>query len=207
MRLQDGRLEAPFRADGRVNAYLPQPEGTDLPTVKETIAGDEHAAAFLKRLGLDEPDFFDDINHRILPKYTDGSVSVSPDEHAADIQKIFRALASDLEGGKKKVYMGLISASGRVQTFSVKKAQSAAERRAEIHFESDGYSASGPLTDIRDNQVSSHDDRGLYTEADLDSFAIDDAQHIAGFGRSLGQDWPPLASTEGMALIRPSTMA
>jgi hypothetical protein len=104
IRLQDGRLEAPFGADGRANAYLPPPEGTDLPTVKETIAGDENAAAFLKRLGLDEPDIFDDINHRILPKYRDGSVSVSPDEHAADIQKIFRALASDSEGGKKKVY-------------------------------------------------------------------------------------------------------
>jgi hypothetical protein len=49
--------------------------------------------------------------------------------------------------------------------------------------------------------------RDCTTEADLDSYAIDDAQHIAGFGCSLGQDWPPLASTEGMALIRPSTMA
>jgi hypothetical protein len=103
LRLQDERLEAPFAADGRANAYLPPAEGTDLPAVKKTIAENEHAAAFLKRLGLDEPNIFDDIVHRVLPKYTRQTVSVSSDEHAADIQKLFRALASDSEGGKKKV--------------------------------------------------------------------------------------------------------
>ena len=104
LRLEDERLEAPFRADGRAHVYLPPPEGSDLPVVKMTIAADEHAQAFLKRLGLNEPDIFDDIVHRVLPKYAEGSVSVSPDEHTADIQKIFRALASDSESGKKKVY-------------------------------------------------------------------------------------------------------
>ena len=104
LRLQDERLEAPFRADGRARVYLPPPEGSDLPIVKMTIAADEHAQVFLKRLGLNEPDIFDDIVHRVLPKYTVRSVSVSPDEHIADIQKIFRALASDSESGKKNVY-------------------------------------------------------------------------------------------------------
>ena len=93
----------PFRADGRANAYLPPPEGTNLPAVKRQIAADEQAAAFLKRLGLDEPDLFDDIVHRVLPKYAGPTESISPDEHAADIQKIFRALSSDSETGKRKV--------------------------------------------------------------------------------------------------------
>ncbi|MBF0095000.1 MAG: hypothetical protein HQL34_10700, partial [Alphaproteobacteria bacterium] len=103
LRLQDDTLEAPFRADGKANAYLPPPEGSDLPCVKKEIAADEHASAFLKRLGLAEPDIFDDIVHRVLPKYAGRTVSVSPDEHAADIQKIFRAVASDSESGKRKV--------------------------------------------------------------------------------------------------------
>lgn len=105
LRLENDAIVAPFQNDGTTaNAYLPPPEGTDLPSVKKTITGDEEAAAFLKLLGLDEPDIFDDIVHRVLPKYTGQTVSVSADEHAADIQKIFRALASDSDGGKKKVY-------------------------------------------------------------------------------------------------------
>ncbi|GLI95539.1 sacsin N-terminal ATP-binding-like domain-containing protein [Methylocystis echinoides] len=103
LRLHDDMLETPFMADGKANAYLPPPEGSDLPCVKREIAADEHAAAFLKRLGLAEPDIFDDIVHRVLPKYNRFIVSVSPDEHAADIQKIFRALGSDSEAGKRKV--------------------------------------------------------------------------------------------------------
>jgi hypothetical protein len=104
LRLEDERLEAPFRSDGRAHVYLPPPEGSDLPIVKMAIAADEHAQAFLKRLGLNEPDIFDDIVYRVLPKYADGSVSVLPDEHTADIQKIVRALASDSESGKKNIY-------------------------------------------------------------------------------------------------------
>ena len=71
--------------------------------MKREIAADEHASAFLKRLGLAEPDIFDDIVHRVLPKYARQTVSLSPDEHAADIQRIFRAVASDSEAGKRKV--------------------------------------------------------------------------------------------------------
>jgi hypothetical protein len=104
LRLQDDRLESPFQADGKANAYLPPPEGTDLPVVKKQIVDDQHAAAFLKRLGLSEPDIFDDIVDRVLPKYARSpAISISAEDHAADIQKIFRALASDSEAGKRKV--------------------------------------------------------------------------------------------------------
>ena len=104
LRLQDDRLETPFQSDGKANAYLPPPEGTDLPVVKKQIVEDQHAVAFLKRLGLSEPDIFDDIVDRVLPKYTRPTVtSISLEDHAADIQKIFRALASDSEAGKRKV--------------------------------------------------------------------------------------------------------
>ncbi|MBC8392408.1 MAG: hypothetical protein H8E17_07580 [Deltaproteobacteria bacterium] len=53
---------------------------------------------------LSEPDVFDDIVERVLPKYINADVSSIPQhEHVADIQKILRAMGSDSEAGKKKV--------------------------------------------------------------------------------------------------------
>jgi len=105
VRLQDDSHVIPFRADGTTpNAFLPPPEDTDFPIVKRLIASDEQAGNFLKRLGLSEPDLFDDIVERVLPKYSNGDVSLISDaEHAADILKILRALTSDSEAGKKNV--------------------------------------------------------------------------------------------------------
>jgi len=105
VRLQDDSHVIPFRADGTTpNAFLPPPEDTDFPIVKRLIASDEQAGNFLKRLGLSEPDVFDDIVERVLPKYSKSDVSsVSETEHAADILKILRALTSDSEAGKKRV--------------------------------------------------------------------------------------------------------
>jgi hypothetical protein len=104
VRLQDDSQVTPFRADGTTpNAFLPPPEDTDFPIVKRSIAGDEQAGNFMSRLGLSEPDVFDDIVERVLPKYLNSdNSSISQHEHSADIQKILRAMASDSESGKKK---------------------------------------------------------------------------------------------------------
>lgn len=105
VRLQDDSYVMPFRADGTTpNAFLPPPEDTDFPIVKRSIANDERAGNFLKRLGLSEPDVFDDIVERVLPKYSKSDLSsISETEHAADILKILRALTSDSEAGKRRV--------------------------------------------------------------------------------------------------------
>lgn len=105
LRLHDDNHVAPFRGDGSTpNAFLPPPEETDFPIMKRSIAESEQVRIFLKRLGLSEPDIFDDIVERVLPKYARlGVSSVSQNEHAADIQKILRAMSSDSEAGKKKV--------------------------------------------------------------------------------------------------------
>jgi len=104
LRLQDDSHKMPFRSDGTPNAFLPPPEDTDFPIVKREIVGNEKVGDFLKRLGLSEPDVFDDIVERVLPKYNrpDAS-SISQDEHSVDLQKILRAMFSDSEAGKKKV--------------------------------------------------------------------------------------------------------
>lgn len=104
LRLQDNKQEVPFRPDGMANAYLPPPEETDFPVVKRQIVENEQAAEFLRRLDLSEPDVFDDIVERVLPKYMRQDVSsITPHEHAMDIKKILRAMASDSKAGKKKV--------------------------------------------------------------------------------------------------------
>lgn len=105
VRLQDDSHVIPFRADGTTpKVFLPPPEDTDFPIVKRSIASDEQAGNFLKRLGLSEPDVFDDIVERVLPKYSNSDLSsISETEHAADILKILRALTSDSETGKKRV--------------------------------------------------------------------------------------------------------
>lgn len=105
LRLQDDNHVAPFQSDDTTpNAFLPPPEETDFPIVKRSIVNDEQVGHFLNRLGLSEPDVFDDIVERVLPKYMNADVSSIPlYEHAADIQKILRAMASDSEAGKKKV--------------------------------------------------------------------------------------------------------
>jgi hypothetical protein len=105
LRLQDDRLTVPFRPDGATpNAFLPPSDETDFPIVKRSIANNRKAQYFLKRLGLSEPDIFDDIVRRVLPKYIKSDVSlIAPNEHASDIQKILRALKTDSEAGKRKV--------------------------------------------------------------------------------------------------------
>jgi hypothetical protein len=105
LRLANGIMKAPFKSDGKTpNAFLPPLEETAFPVVSRSIIADDRAHTFLKRLGLSEPDVFDDIVERVLPKYakTDGD-SVPDTDHEADIQKIVRAMASDSEAGKTKV--------------------------------------------------------------------------------------------------------
>jgi hypothetical protein len=105
LRIANGSQEAPFKPDGtNPNAFLPPPEETAFPVVSRSIVTDEQARTFLKRLGLSEPDVFDDIVERVLPKYTKpGGDSVPDTEHQADIHKIVRAMGSDSEAGKRKV--------------------------------------------------------------------------------------------------------
>jgi hypothetical protein len=105
LRLESGSQEIPFKSDGITpNAFLPPPEATALPVVRRSIVNDEQSLNFLKRLGLSEPDVFDDIVEMVLPKYTKtAGGSILDSEHQADIQKIVRAMASDSEVGKGKV--------------------------------------------------------------------------------------------------------
>ena len=105
LRLENGNQEVPFRPDSITpNAFLPPPEETTFPIVRRSFMDSEQSRTFLKRLGLSQPDVFDDIVERVLPKYIKvGGASVSDFDHKADIQKIVRAMRADSEAGKRKV--------------------------------------------------------------------------------------------------------
>jgi len=110
LRLQDGSQIEPFRPDGKTpNAYLPPPEDTHFSTVKRVIVDNEQAKEFLKRLGLSEPNVFDEIVEIVFSRYSKSNeVPISQSEHDADIQKILRAMSSDSEAGKEKVAQAAI---------------------------------------------------------------------------------------------------
>lgn len=105
LRLNDGSQVPPFRPDGRTpNAFLPPPDVTDFPIVKREIVSNEQVGDFLKRLGLSEPDIYDDVVERLLPRYRGPEASsISQHEHRTNIQKILRAMGADSEAGRKKV--------------------------------------------------------------------------------------------------------
>ena len=83
---QDGKATAAFDEKGRPNLFLPVEGGNDYPTVNDALLANEETREFLKRLGVGEPSLRDEINKKILPKYTEGS---SPDAKA-DFKKLFR---------------------------------------------------------------------------------------------------------------------
>ncbi len=109
LRLNDGSQTTPFLSDGVTpKAFLPPKEKTDFQIVGRSIVTNEQARTFLERLGLSEPDVFDEIVKTVFPKYTaEGSVLISDAEHQADIDKVVRAMDSDSELGKKKVIQAI----------------------------------------------------------------------------------------------------
>ena len=104
IRVSNGSHTVPFQSDGSPNAYLSPQENTDFPIVKKQISSDKHALTFLKRLGLSEPDIFDEVIKKVLPKYQiKGSISISDTEHKENIIKIFKALKIDSYTKRKKL--------------------------------------------------------------------------------------------------------
>lgn len=106
IRLDTGKHVAPFKPDGSPNVYLPCGAGMDLPAVKQSIAQDEQALDFLKRLELYAPDVADEVLNSVLPKYqtiAHTGQSIPPKEHAADVRKILLALRTDSTSKRDRV--------------------------------------------------------------------------------------------------------
>ncbi len=84
--------------NGNLQVYLPKSDGTrtGFATIKAGVCKSDEALAFLKSLGLREPDPVDDVIKNILPKYDQEVVDIIPDrEYQSDIERIVAALATD----------------------------------------------------------------------------------------------------------------
>lgn len=106
VRLSDGTHVTPL-ADGKANAFLPAPFASDFPTVRAAVCASPEAIAFLRSLGLTEPDPVDDVIWNLLPKYRKSEVNVSDEDYAADIGRILQAFATDSAVQREKLLLQL----------------------------------------------------------------------------------------------------
>jgi Protein NO VEIN, C-terminal len=106
IRLIDGRHVRP-ESNGKPQAFLPGGIETRFPTVRATVCCSEDARAFLRGLGLTEPDPVDDVIWNILPKYTERLLSIASEAYEADIRGILTAFQTDSDNQRKKLLKAL----------------------------------------------------------------------------------------------------
>jgi len=93
LRLENRQLQAPFDGSGQPLAYLPGPIAAPVNTVARSITNHPDALAFLRQLGLTEPDLTTQIVEILLPKYTLSSFhDISEAEHEKDLRLICETL-------------------------------------------------------------------------------------------------------------------
>lgn len=100
VRLEDGRHIA-AEDNGQVQAFLPTDVATEFPTVRAATCATPEARAFLKALGLREPDLIDDVIDNVLPRYEQGHTEVMANQYESDIARILRAF-SDSDSSKQR---------------------------------------------------------------------------------------------------------
>ena len=91
------RLESGEHVSANASARirLPSESKTDFPTARSTICEDPEALAFLKSLGLREPDLVDDVIRHVLPKYAENHIEVNNSDYAADMARVLSAYNTD----------------------------------------------------------------------------------------------------------------
>ena len=103
LRLQNESHVNPSQSNSSPTAYLATNTETSLPIVKVTLSSDEGAQKFLKELGIPALDIVEEVIGKILPKYTDGSATVDPEENERDLKKIERAYKTDSAEKKNRL--------------------------------------------------------------------------------------------------------
>jgi len=106
IRLSDGRHVRPY-VSGQPQAFLPGKFQTGFPTVHSAVCSTDESQAFLRSLGLSEPDPVDDVIHHVLPKYQQKTVEVNAEDYEVDIQHILNAFATDSKAQREKLINAL----------------------------------------------------------------------------------------------------
>ena len=106
VRLRDGRHVTSTK-NGRPQAFLPGPIETDLPTVHQAVCSTEDARAFLRSIGVSEPDPVDAVIENVLPKYQGKEIAVNDEAYEADIRRIVAAFGADSKTQRDKLIAAL----------------------------------------------------------------------------------------------------
>ncbi len=91
IRRENNAHVVPFDDSGKPLVYLPVNYESSFPTAKKSIAENKEAREFLKELGLNEPDKYDEIVEYILPKYKE-KADISDYENIDDVKRIIEVL-------------------------------------------------------------------------------------------------------------------
>src|SRR5712692_8240621 len=93
LRLEDNNHVPPFDPHGKPNAYLLREGNSELPLVKRTLLADDTVYAFLKGIGLSEPDVVDEVLNFILPPYKAYEIALDDEfRNKRDLDYIQKAL-------------------------------------------------------------------------------------------------------------------
>lgn len=106
VRVEDGS-HVVARSDRGPNAFLPSNAATDFTTVRRAVCATAEARAFLRSLGIAEPDPVDDVILNLLPKYRDGKATIQEGLYAADIDRIRAAAKTDSSAQSERLKAAL----------------------------------------------------------------------------------------------------
>lgn len=101
IRLKNNQHCSPFDSLGKIQVYLPAKTKSSYKTVKNSIAQNETALEFLKKLDISKPDIFAEINELILPKYSNDKTNID-DEYFEDLEKILTAFSKEKSTDKRE---------------------------------------------------------------------------------------------------------
>ena len=102
LRLKNGHHVLPPNTN-RPDVFLPCDFSTNEQTMKPSVCESPEAMAFLKYLGLREPDPVDDVVLNVLPKYSVDNQRISDEEYSQDLRAILRAYETDLRSQRDKL--------------------------------------------------------------------------------------------------------
>ncbi|MDR0604537.1 MAG: DUF3883 domain-containing protein [Bacteroidales bacterium] len=126
IRLSNLEHIVPFK-DGQPQVFLPGQE-TEFPTVHKEVCGDEKSEsfAFLKAIGLTEPNPVDDVIRNVLPKFDESTVGFTEETYKQAIKRILLAFDTDSTSQKEKLiselknkkFVAVINAANRERSYA-----------------------------------------------------------------------------------------
>ena len=107
IRLEGGAHVPVQGGEHQSRPFLPGDAKTDFPTVRTTVCNSKDSQAFLRSIGLTEPDPVDDVIRNILPKYGESAPEISREVYDTDIRRILKAFKTDSKAQRDKLISAL----------------------------------------------------------------------------------------------------